>query len=367
MSPTIIDQYQYQSPYVAELKTSERVIIDPETTVQRMMLVYYLAISVGAFFGIATTYAEKDVGYWFSFLVSAVVCFICPIVLIYARKRTIKNPPQANILVDFFKVIAFAFKQNGLKGIGRHGYLDVARPSTIAQSSQESISLVNWTDTFVADVGRTLEVCQIFVFFIMYNINSSGIGNLHQSQASAMRTNGAPNDLLSNFQPLVVVLAIPILNYMVYPFLRKHHIPFPRITRITVGFCLAALSPAIGAILQWRIYQTSPCGYHATGCKIGDRVSDLSVWTQIPLFILQGLSECFASVTALKDPHLVWPFVGTSVAGFVVAGIFWWVWRRVDGDAFMTCGDEGRGVIEQQTSELTSEEGHVEKVVIDQK
>jgi hypothetical protein len=28
------------------------------------MLTFYFLVNVGAFFGLATTYAEKDVGYW---------------------------------------------------------------------------------------------------------------------------------------------------------------------------------------------------------------------------------------------------------------------------------------------------------------
>jgi proton-dependent oligopeptide transporter, POT family len=50
-----------------------------------------------------------------------------------------------------------------------------------------------------------------------------------------MTTSGVPNDLLSNFNPLMIIVTIPILSYGVYPWLRKHNIKFGRIDRITVG------------------------------------------------------------------------------------------------------------------------------------
>jgi hypothetical protein len=57
------------------------------------------------------------------------------------------------------------------------------------------------------------------------------------------------------------MVAVPILTYGFYPALRRFGIKFGRTNRITFGFTLAWISGIIGAILQWHIYQTSPCGY----------------------------------------------------------------------------------------------------------
>lgn len=266
IAPTIIDQYPHQRPYVSTLKSGERVIVDPEVTVQRIMLTFYLLINVGAFFGLATTYAEKDVGYWLAYLLPGILYFMCPVILFFGYKRTVKKPPQGSALTNVFKVIGCAFKKNGFRKLGQKGYLDVAKPSQLTAEGAlpPQAPEITWTDDFVEDIKRTFEACQIFLFFPIYYLNDGGIGNIQTSQGSAMITNGAPNDLLSNFNPLTIIIAIPILNYGIYPFLRKHKIPFGRITRITFGFVLCALSSVIGAILQWRVYSTSPCGYYAT-------------------------------------------------------------------------------------------------------
>ena len=41
IAPTILDQYEYQKPYTKSLKSGEKVVVDPEATVQRLMLIFY--------------------------------------------------------------------------------------------------------------------------------------------------------------------------------------------------------------------------------------------------------------------------------------------------------------------------------------
>lgn len=81
-----------------------------------------------------------------------------------------------------------------------------------------------------------------------------------------MRTNSLPNDLLQNFNPISTVIAIPIYNWVLYPGLRKRGINFSLIQRMSCGYFIGAILNAAAAIIQWQIYETSPCGYHATNC-----------------------------------------------------------------------------------------------------
>lgn len=107
-----------------------------------------------------------------------------------------------------------------------------------------------------------------------------------------MTTNGAPNDLLNNFNPLTIIVFAPFLSYVFYPTLNKMGIKFGRVNRCVCGFTIAWISGVIGAIIQWRVYKTSPCGYYASDCDVGTGVSPLSVWAQIPNYALGAMSEC---------------------------------------------------------------------------
>lgn len=90
-----------------------------------------------------------------------------------------------------------------------------------------------------------------------------------------MTTDSLPNDLLQNFNPISTVIAIPIYNWVLYPGLRKFGINFSLIQRMSVGYFIGAVLNAAGAIIQWQIYKTSPCGYHASNCTVGTGVSPL--------------------------------------------------------------------------------------------
>ncbi|RJE20444.1 peptide transporter [Aspergillus sclerotialis] len=45
ISPTVIDQVTFKKPFIRTLKSGERVIVDPETTIQRLTLTFYGELS----------------------------------------------------------------------------------------------------------------------------------------------------------------------------------------------------------------------------------------------------------------------------------------------------------------------------------
>lgn len=292
VAPTLLDQYTHQKPYTKTLASGEKVIVDPETTIQRVLLIFYAFINIGAFFAIATTYAEKYRGFWVAFLMPGIIYFLLPILLLWMNKRLVKKPVVGSELVQFFKIIGAAIKQNKGKLWGKN-FWAAARPSSLAQKG----ITVSWSDKNVMDVYRTLVACQIFLYFPLWFLNDGGIGAVQSNQGAAMTTNGAPNDLLNNFNPLTIIVFTPILSHGLYPLLGRYNIKFGRVTRITVGFLLAAISGVIGAIVQYRVYKTSPCGYEASTC---DDVSPISIWWQLPNVMLGAISELFCNVTGYE-------------------------------------------------------------------
>ncbi|KAF3011116.1 hypothetical protein E8E13_011388 [Curvularia kusanoi] len=136
----------------------------------------------------------------------------------------------------------------------------------------------------------------------------------------------------------------------------------------------AAISRIVSALIQWRVYKTSPCGYNASTCK---GVSPISIWWQLPNVILGAISEIFVNITgyelayarallsmksivfalclfttalstallellipAIKDPHLVWVWAGPAIALLAQTVLFVWRHRNVNDDEFMVYEDE---------------------------
>jgi dipeptide/tripeptide permease len=302
VAPTVIDQYTNQRQVIKTLKSGEKVILDPEATIRSVMLIFYAMVNVGAFFAIATTYTEKYVGFWLSFLLPGIVYFLLPFLLLSVYKKLVIKKPRGSELTTFLKIVWAGLKYNKFQ-FWKNDFWSAAAPSKLAERGVQ----VAWTDRAVLDVQRTFEACVIFLYFPIWNINDGGVGSVLSNQGASMTTNGAPTDLLGNFNPLVIIVCAPILSYGFYPLLAKYGIKFGPVRRMTLGFSLATISGVIGAIVQWKIYQTSPCGYQASTC---DNVSPINIWWQIPNVALGAISELFCNVTAYElayarsPPHL---------------------------------------------------------------
>lgn len=81
------------------------------------------------------------------------------------------------------------------------------------------------------------------------------ITNNLTSQAATMVTNGVPNDVINNLDPLTLIIFIPICDLFIYPGLRKIGINFSPIKRITAGFFTGAVSMVWAAVVQHYIYK----------------------------------------------------------------------------------------------------------------
>ncbi|KAI1802333.1 PTR2-domain-containing protein [Daldinia bambusicola] len=357
VSITVIDQ--------KVLKSGEKVLVDPETTVSHIMLIFYAFVNVGAFLSIAVVYVEKYHSFWLAFLLPGIIYFLLPVLLAAMYKRTVKKAPQGSDLTRFVKITISALKAN--KGnIFSSNFWDKVRPSVLAEQDIR----VGYSEKDVSDAQRTWEAVNIFLYIPVWVINDGGVGNVQSNQGAAMTSDGAPNDLLGHFSALVILVFSPLMAQVVYPFLERKKIKVGRIARMTFGFVLAMISGLIGAIVQWKVYETSPCGYYASDCE---DVSPISIWWQVPNVALGAMSEIFIYVTAyelayarapehmratvvalflfmtalssalgeilipaIADPTLIWAWAAPAIALAVQTVIFWWRHRGVNDDIFMT-------------------------------
>lgn len=117
------------------------------------------------------------------------------------------------------------------------------------------------------------------------------------SQAATLRLDGIPNDIILNLDPLALLILIPIMDYFIYPGIRKLGIRFTPIKRIFTGFMVATLSMASATVIQYYIYRKSPCGDHPSHCP---KPTPISVWVQALPYVLVAFSEIFTSITGYE-------------------------------------------------------------------
>ncbi|ORX99996.1 PTR2-domain-containing protein [Basidiobolus meristosporus CBS 931.73] len=360
VSPMAADQYNQTEPEIRVIK-GERVVVDPELNTQHLYNWFYWAINVGSTIGgIITPIIALNVGFWLAYLVPTVM-FVFAIAVFWSGSRLYnKVPPTGeSAIIKLFKCYAYARRRAPKATQKLQNTLDAAKsdhpslpPETELEKSQR-----RWDNRFVDDVKTTLMACKIFIPMAIYWTAYNQITSNLISQAAVMyRPKGVPNDIITNINPICIVIFIPIVDIFIYPALRKINKSPPSMVRITFGFILAAFAMASSAIVQNEIYRRQDAGQPM-----------LSVWWQIPAYALIALSEVFASITSLEysythapdslkgivsalsllpnaiaalfgiilspvsqDPYLTWLYGGIGIACAVSSVLFWFIFRDYD-------------------------------------
>ncbi|RKF65616.1 Peptide transporter PTR2 [Golovinomyces cichoracearum] len=382
ISPLIAEQLRITKLSVRVLSSGEKVIVDPAVTQSRVYHYFYLFINVGALVGqIAMVYCEKYVGFWLSFLLPTILLSICPLVLWYARNKYVRVRPEGSVLGNAISLFLLGNKGcwslNPLTTYHRLNdgmFWTRIKPSQIPPSQRPS--WMTFDDKWVDEVRRGFAACAVFCWIPLYWLTYNQLNNNLTSQAAVMKLNGLPNDVLSNLDPLALIIFIPIFDVIIYPLLRKAKINLTPIKKITLGFYIGAAAMVWAAVIQAYIYKKSLCGSNAAGRLPSSLGGDgkkpcppisISVWAQSGAYILIAISEILASITTLEyafskaptnmrslvmafslftaaiaaalgeafvtlssDPLLVWNYGTMAVLSAVAGTAFYWQFRELD-------------------------------------
>lgn len=304
---------------------------------------------------------ERDIGYWSAFTLCICMFAVGVTVLVLGRKMYVDRPPQGSIVTDSFKAVGIMI---------RHRSMNAPKQSWLREHGISKT--VSWDDNFVNELTRALTACKVFTFYPIYWVVYGQFSNNFVTQALQMRGHGIPNDLMQNFDPIAIIVFVPILDRLVYPMLRKYRIPFKPISRIVVGFTVASLAMMYAAIVQHLIYSAGPCYEHplcdasidSSGQAQGNNIH---IAVQTPAYMLIGISEIFASATgyeyaytkapprmksfvqslflltnafgsalgeafvpAAYDPAILWMYVGLCIGTFGVGVLIWILFHNLN-------------------------------------
>ncbi|KAG9285749.1 hypothetical protein G9A89_003428 [Geosiphon pyriformis] len=281
------EQHTETKQRIKVLKSGEKVIVDPILTLQSYYHWYYMGTVGGALAPIITTNIERYHSYWLTFSISAIFATIGAGVFIYSKKLLAKTPKRDPQIWQVLQVIKIALKN------GRN--LENAKPLNLKQ-----IKNITWDDKLIDDLRIVLYISRNFLFYPFYFTCYIQMANNLVSQAATMETGIIPNNLVYLLSPITVVILIPIMDKLVYPFLRKLNIVLLPIKKIFIGFILMTLAMIYTTLLQAKIYRTGPC-FERSPCEIDGRMvpNRISVWFQTPIYLLIGFSEIFFVITNL--------------------------------------------------------------------
>ncbi|CAG8647654.1 18671_t:CDS:2 [Dentiscutata erythropus] len=258
------------------------------------------AINIGALSPVITTNIEKYISFWLAYLIPLIMFIFAILVLLIGKNKLVKKPPNGSALLNCFRVLCISFSH------GRS--LENAKPSNMSADVRVK-ERVTWDDAFVDQVRL-------------------GVQTVRPLQCKLV-----PNDIMNNLDPIVLIIFTPLANYVLYPLLRRCGISIRPIAKIFIGFMLVSLAMIYAAILQYFIYNTSPC-YNQTLCLVNDvpTPNNINVWWQAPAYVFIGLSEVFAVITGLNYAYSKAPealkssvtaiFLSTSAFGSILGLMF---------------------------------------------
>lgn len=180
---------------------------------------------------------------------------VATVVFIIGSSYYRRNIPTRNVILDFIRVIKVSilhkFSRNkGDIQVPKSHWLDPARK--------------HFGDEFVNEVRQVLSVFIVFIPAPLFWTLFDQQGSRWTLQAQQMQMfNMGP---LGRFRPdqmqaanaILVLIFIPVFERLVYPFLRRLHIPHTPLQRMISGMLLCGLAFVISGLLQIRIDASRP-------------------------------------------------------------------------------------------------------------
>ncbi|KAG0201919.1 peptide transporter ptr2 [Mortierella sp. GBA30] len=283
--------------------TKTGVTINHAITVERVFRYFYMAINIGGMLGQAITPAVSGKAWDLAFMIPAIIFVVGIIIFALGRPKYFDRPPKGNILGQTLRCIAYAFKNRKNRAPGTHWI----------QAAASKDGSLEWDNKFVNDLERTYHACKVFmvypVYWALYNNMNDNFVNMGINMT---RPSWLKPEQLSFVNSAVIVIFIPILDLIVFPLLRKAGFKLGPVNRIIIGFSIVTFCFIYVTVLQHFLYKSGPY-YDFTGKDPNDPnhtivipklpeqiINDITIWTQLPAYILIGISEIFASATGLE-------------------------------------------------------------------
>ncbi|KAI8947620.1 POT family-domain-containing protein [Xylaria longipes] len=289
VSAFIGDQYVGNGRNPVTKKNGEVYMPDRDLTLQYIYNLNYWGLNIGAISGIASTFLELHYGFWAAFLLPLSGLWIAPATLLFGRKSFIYERPKENALAGKRRAFSRLFAQRfGRKPKG-------PQESGLGPNSSPG------DDEDEGDIKQALYVCRVLLIFILVYVCVGQSSNNFIAQAGQMQTYGLPNDLIWYFNPILVVVLLPFVQWLLQIVVGHLHVNFGPMMRMIVGCFFFALSMAYAAIVQQLIYNSGPCYNFPTQCNAAaGGPNNISVWIQFPAYAFIALGEILAITTAYK-------------------------------------------------------------------
>ncbi|NXI00812.1 S15A1 protein, partial [Pachycephala philippinensis] len=239
---------------------------DQEKQRSTFFSLFYLSINAGSLLSTIVTpnlratecgIHTKQRCYPLAFGVPAILMAVALVVFVIGSKMYKKVKPQGNIILQVSKCVGFAIKNRF-----RHRSKEFPKREHWLDWASEK-----YDKQLIAQTKMVLKVLFLYIPLPMFWALFDQQGSRWTLQATTMNGDFVGYFLflflkLTLFRPIVnpvlIVIMVPVVDYLVYPLIKKCKINFTPLKKMTVGMFLASMAFVAAALVQLQIDKTSP-------------------------------------------------------------------------------------------------------------
>jgi dipeptide/tripeptide permease len=160
-----------------------------------------------------------------------------------------------------------------------------------------------WTFTQIHEVRLVLRVLPVFATSVVYWTIYQQMSSVFVQQGLQMNRAVTPwltipSASLSTFDTVSIVVLVPVFEVAVYPALQVMGCRLTQLQKMGWGLSVAACAMGVAAVVEHYRLRTVLAGHIVPGSS--PPAADMSVFWQVPQYVLIGVSEVLASIAQLE-------------------------------------------------------------------